>query len=68
MPGDLDDILTQVDCPTCGATINVPFGQLRLHKAAGCGCGTLLRLEDETPLAAVQRLIDEADPLSASND
>ena len=68
MATDLDDILTQVDCPTCGAVINVPYRQLRLYKAAACKCGNLFRLTDDTPLAAVQALIDEANPMRADND
>ncbi|MDX3911657.1 MAG: hypothetical protein QHC67_17900 [Sphingobium sp.] len=68
MSCELDDILAQVDCPKCGAVINVPYGQMRIQKAAGCSCGALIRLEDDTPIGAVQRLIDEANPPKAEND
>lgn len=68
MPGDLDSILVTVDCPACGAAISVPWQQVRVHKATACGCGVLIAIEDDTPLAAVQRLIDEASPPSADND
>ena len=68
MVAELDDILAQVDCPKCGAAINVPYRQLRLHKAAACQCGVLIRLEDDTPIGAVQRLINQANPPSAEND
>ena len=68
MVAELDDIQAQVDCPRCGAEINVPYRQIRLHKAAACKCGALIRLEDETPIATVQRLIDEANPPHGDND
>ena len=68
MGTDLDDILTQVDCPTCGTVINVPYRQLRLQKAAACKCGNLFRLTDDTPIGMLQALIDEANPVSAGND
>jgi hypothetical protein len=64
----LDDILAQVDCPRCGAEISAPYSQIRLYKAAGCACGTLIRLEDDTPIAAIQALIDEANPTVAEID
>lgn len=68
MVAELDDILAQVDCPRCGAVIAVPYRQLRLQKAAACSCGVLIRLEDDTPVGAVQRLIDEANPPRGDND
>lgn len=68
MVGELDDIRAQVDCPKCGATLNVPYGEIRLRKAAACSCGAMLRLEDDTPIAAIQRLIDEANPPRSAND
>lgn len=68
MAGELDDIGAQVDCPKCGAVLSIPFGEMRLRKAAGCSCGAMIRLEDDTPIAAVQRLIDEANPPSSAND
>ena len=40
----------------------------RLRKAAACSFGTLIQLEDDTPIAAIQRLIDEANPPHAEND
>jgi hypothetical protein len=68
MGSDLDGIFVQVDCLRCGATINVPYSQIRLLKAAGCSCGALMRLEDDTPIAAVQALMDEANPPEGVND
>jgi uncharacterized paraquat-inducible protein A len=68
MAGELDDIRAQVDCPNCGKVLNVPFRQMRLQKAAACSCGAMIRLEDDTPIAAVQRLIDDANPPSSAND
>lgn len=68
MSCELDDILAQVGCPKCGAVISVPFSQIRIHKAAGCGCGALIRLEDETSIGAVQSLMDEANPVAEEND
>lgn len=68
MPFGLDDILAQVDCPKCGAVIDVPYGQMRLRKAAGRSCGALRHLEDGTPIGEVQRLSDELNPIAAEND
>ncbi len=68
MAGELDDICAQVDCPKCGAILNVPFSQIRLQKAAACSCGAMIRLEDDTPIAAIQRLIDEEKPPTSAND
>jgi uncharacterized paraquat-inducible protein A len=68
MARDLDDILATLDCPACGATISVRYEQLRIHKAVGCRCGAFIAVKDETPIAAVQRLIDEANPPAADND
>jgi len=31
MAGELDDVCAQVDCPKCGAILNVPFSQIRLQ-------------------------------------
>jgi hypothetical protein len=64
----LDDILAQVDCPRCGAEISVPYSQIRLYKAAGCSCGALIMLEDDTPIGAIQALIDQTNPVVAEND
>jgi len=68
MPGDLDDILVSTDCPRCGATISAPWGQVRLSKAMACSCGALIRVEDATPLSAMQAVIDEANPMVGEND
>ncbi|MDV3481588.1 MULTISPECIES: hypothetical protein [Sphingomonadales] len=68
MTGELDDICAQVDCPKCGAELSVPYRQMRLQKAAACSCGAMIRLEDDTPIAAIQRLIDEANPPHPDND
>ena len=35
---------------------------------AACSCGAMLRLEDDTPIGAIQRLIDEANPPQSAND
>lgn len=68
MPGELDDIIALVDCPKCGTELRVSYKQIRLHQAAGCACGALIRLEDDTRISDVQRLIDEANPMAAEND
>jgi hypothetical protein len=68
MAGELDDINAQVDCPKCGRVLNVSYRDIRLLKAAACGCGALLRLEDDTPLSIVQQLIDEVNPPRGDND
>jgi hypothetical protein len=46
----------------------VTYKQIRIHAAAACSCGTLIRLEDDTRIAAVQALIDETNPMSGDND
>jgi len=46
----------------------VPHSQIRLYKAAGCSCGALIRLEDDTPIPAIHALVDEADPVVGEND
>jgi hypothetical protein len=46
----------------------VPYGEIRLRKAAACSCGAMLRLEDNTPIGAIQRLIDETNPPQSAND
>ncbi len=62
MSHDLDDIRAQTDCPVCGKELNVPYRTLRLGLTVECqGCGETVRLVDNTPIAAVQRLIDEAE-------
>lgn len=68
MAGELDDVCAQVDCPRCGTVLTVTFRQLRTLKAAGCSCGALLRLEDDTPIGAVQSLLDELNGPQAEND
>ncbi|MDB5738836.1 MAG: hypothetical protein JWO65_2504 [Sphingomonas bacterium] len=65
---DLDDITVNVDCPECGTMIIVPYSQVRIQKAAACSCGALIRLTDDTPIAMLQALIDEANPIDADND
>ncbi|QTH20806.1 hypothetical protein HRJ34_21155 [Rhizorhabdus wittichii] len=68
MPGELDDIIALVDCPKCGTELRVTYKQIRLHQAAGCSCGALIRLEDDTRIGEVQALIDEANPMGGEND
>ena len=68
MAFEFEDILAQVACPTCGASINVPFQQLRVFKAAACGCGNLLRPTDDTSISIIQMLIDEAKPTDSEDD
>ena len=68
MPGDLDNILAQLDCSRCGTSINVPWKQVRLHKGCGVSLWSVYQLEDDTPMAALQRVIDEANPPSAESD
>lgn len=68
MGTDLDNILTQVDCPKCGGTIIIPYRQLRLYRVAGCSCGAPIRLEDQTPLVVAQGLTDGARSRTTEND
>ncbi|AYJ84695.1 hypothetical protein D3Y57_00980 (plasmid) [Sphingomonas paeninsulae] len=68
MAGELDDIEAQVDCPRCGRVLSVSYRDIRLLKAASCACGALVRLQDDTPLSIVQKLIDEANPPQGDND
>jgi uncharacterized paraquat-inducible protein A len=68
MAGELDDILAQVDCPRCGKELSVPYRVIRLQKAAGCSCGAMIRLEDDTPIGRMQALIDEQHPPEGAND
>lgn len=61
MANELDDIRVDDDCPACGKTFSVPYKTLRLGRTLECqGCGETIRLIDDTPIAAVQKLIDEA--------
>ena len=68
MAGELDDIEAQVDCPWCGKELSVPYRVIRLQKAVGCSCGVMIRLEDNTPIGAIQALIDAQNPPTAEND
>jgi DNA-directed RNA polymerase subunit RPC12/RpoP len=61
MAHELDDIRANDDCPACGRTFTVSYKTLRLGRSVECqGCGETIRLEDGTPIGAIQRLIDEA--------
>ncbi len=61
MANELDDIRAQTDCPRCGQELNVNYGTLRLERTIECpGCGETIRPIDDTPIGAVQKLIDEA--------
>ncbi|RQW42794.1 hypothetical protein EH199_16370 [Novosphingobium sp. LASN5T] len=61
MANELDDIRANTDCPVCGVQLDVPYKTLRLGLTVECpGCGETVRLIDDTPIKAVQRLIDEA--------
>ena len=68
MANELDDIEAQVDCPKCGKALSVPYRVIRLQKAVGCSCGAMIRLEDDTPLAVLQALIDEENPPEAEDN
>lgn len=62
MADELDDIRAQAACPVCGRDLNITYRTLRLERTIECpGCGETIRPIDETPIGAVQRLIDEAD-------
>lgn len=57
---ELDDIRASADCPACGSPFSVSYRILRLKRTVECqSCGETIRPEDGTPIAAVQRLIDE---------
>ena len=61
MANELDDIRAQTECPVCGRELNASYKTLRLGLTIECqGCGETVKLIDETPIGAVQRLIDEA--------
>lgn len=62
MPGnDLDDIRAMIECPACGAEFTVSRRTMRLDRTIECPrCGETIRPIDDTPIAAVQKLIDEA--------
>lgn len=60
MANDLDDIRASTDCPVCGRELSVAYRTLRLGLTIECqGCGETIKLEDHTPIAAVQKLIDD---------
>jgi hypothetical protein len=60
MANELDSIRVNADCPACGAEFVVLWKSLRLERTTECpGCGVTIRFEDDTPVGAVQRLIDE---------
>lgn len=62
MAYELDDIRVSDECPGCGRGFTVTYKTLRLGRTIECqGCGETIRLEDATPIAAVQALIDEQD-------
>ena len=62
MAEELDDIRVSDECPGRGHGFTVTYKTLRLGRTIECqGCGETIRLEDDTPIAAVQRLIDEQD-------
>lgn len=61
MGDDLDDILAQAQCPRCGREFSVRYRTLRLERTVDCpGCGVTVRPIDDTPIGAVQKLIDKA--------
>lgn len=62
MPGDdLDDIRALIDCPACGAGFTISRRTMRLARTIECpGCGATVRPIDDTPIAAVQKLINDA--------
>ena len=61
MANELDEIRLPADCPNCGEVMHVSYKTLRLGRTVECqGCGVTIKCEDDTPLAEVQRLIDEA--------
>lgn len=60
MAHELDDIAAQTECPVCGRTLNIAFKTLRLARTIDCpGCGETIRPIDDTPIATIQKLIDE---------
>lgn len=62
MAYELDDIKAQSDCPVCGRVFHVSYKTLRLRRTIECqGCGETVRPIDETPIAKIQALIDDAD-------
>jgi peptide subunit release factor 1 (eRF1) len=60
MVNELDDIRASADCPVCGRVLNVTYRTLRLGRTIECqGCGETIKLEDDTKIGAVQKLINE---------
>lgn len=60
MANDLDDIRVSTECPVCARELSVAYRTLRLSLTIECqGCGETIKLEDDTPIAAVQQLIDD---------
>lgn len=60
MADDLDNIRVSDGCPGCGHGFTVTFKTLRLGRTIECqGCGETIRLEEATPIAAVQALMDK---------
>ena len=61
MANELDDITAQTNCPVCGYSLSLSYKTLRLQRTVECqGCGETIRPIDETPIAKIQALIDEA--------
>jgi hypothetical protein len=69
MSGDLDDIRINVDCPHCGASITTTYGAAKVAGVAGCICGNVIEIDlQHSDIAAVDKLIDEANPHVGKND
>lgn len=61
MGTDLDDIRAECDCPVCDTLFEVAYKTMRLGLTVECpGCGETIRPIDDTPIGAIQKLIDEA--------
>lgn len=62
MANELDDIMAECDCPVCEVMFEISYKTMRLGLTVECpGCGETIRPIDDTPIGAIQRLIDEAD-------
>ncbi|MBB4087502.1 hypothetical protein [Sphingomonas carotinifaciens] len=60
MAHELDDITAQTECPVCGRELTVSYKTLRLERVIECqGCGETIRPIDDTPIARIQKLIDD---------
>ena len=60
MANELDDILSQTDCPVCGVNLNVSYKTLRLGRTIECtDCGETIRPIDDTPISKIQKMIDD---------